>query len=176
MKLQSKISNQISLYRPLLDTQKQFLIKISKIVFGKYIKDPSNKNQKYLRTKVRNLKKPLEKSGIKYEKIFKSIQNLSQSKKTLDVYLSNIFKEFIKKSNSEILINFKKYKDLNKDIKIAVINQSIKQLKSNYYDSRSKKVENLISNLDKNDFKNSTLGGCIFYKKGEYLCLKPEKR
>ena len=175
MKSQSKINNQVILFRPLLDTQKQFLIKISKIIFGKYFKDPSNKNQKYLRTKVRNLKKPLEKSGIKYEKIFKSIQNLSQSKKTLDGYLSKIFKELVTKSNSEILINFKKYRVLNNDIKIAVINQSIKQLKSNYYDLRSKKVENLISNLDKKDFKNSTLGGCIFFKKGEYLCLKVEK-
>ena len=110
-----------------------------------------------------------------YEKIFKSIQNLSQSKMTLDRYLSKIFKEFIKKSNSEILINFKKYQYLNNDIKIAVINHSIKQLKKNYYDVRSKKVENLISNLDKKDFKNSTLGGCIFFKKGEYLCLKVEK-
>ena len=175
MKSLNKIDNQVSLFRPLLDTQKQFLIKISKTIFEKYFKDPSNKNEKYLRTRVRNLKKPLEKSGIKYEKIFKSIQNLSQSKKTLDGYLSNIFKEFIKKSNSEILINFKKYKDLNKDIKIALINQSIKKLKSNYYDLRSKKVENLISNLDKKDFKNSTLGGCIFFKKGEFLCLKVEK-
>ena len=176
MKTYTKINNQVSLFRPLLDTQKQFLVKISKIVFGKYFIDPSNKDQKYLRTKVRNLKKPLEKSGIKYEKIFKSIQNLSQSKKTLDAYLSNIFKEFIKMSNSEILINFKKYKDLKTDIKIALINHSVKQLKSNYYDLRSKKVENLISNLDKKDFKNSTLGGCIFFKKGEYLCLKLEKR
>ena len=176
MKSLSKVNNQVSLSRPLLDTQKQFLIKISKTIFGKYFKDPSNRNEKYLRTRVRNLKKPLEKSGIKYEKIFKSIQNLSQSKKTLDVYLSNIFKELIKSSNSEILINFKKYKDLNNDIKIAVINQSIKQLKNNYYDSRSEKVENLISNLDKKDFKNSTLGGCVFFKKGEYLCLKSEKR
>ena len=67
-------------------------------------------------------------------------------------------------------------KGFNKDTKIAVINHSIKQLKSNYYDLRSKKVENLISNLDKKDFKNSTLGGCIFFKKGEYLCLKSEKR
>ena len=82
----------------------------------------------------------------------------------------------IKKSNSEILINLKKYKVLNKDIKIAVINRSIKQLKNNYYDLRSKKVENLINNLDKKDFKNSTLGGCVFFKKGEYLCLKAEKR
>ena len=175
MKPLSMISNQVILFRPLLDTQKQFLIRISKTIFGKYFKDPSNKNQKYLRTKVRNLKIPLEKSGIKYEKIFKSIQNLSQSKTTLDGYLSKIFKEFIKKSNSKIFINFKKYKDLNIDIKIAVINHSIKQLKSNYYDLRSKKVENLISNLEKKNFKNSTLGGCIFFKKGEYLCLKVEK-
>ena len=176
MKALYKINNQISLFRPLLDTQKVFLIKISKTIFGKYLKDPSNKNKKYLRTKMRNLRKPLEKSGIKYEKIFKSIQNLSQSKITLDGYLSNVFKEFVKKSNSEILINFSKYKDLNNDIKIAVINHSIKQLKSNYYDLRSKKVENLINKLDKKDFKNSTLGGCVFFKKGEYLCLKSEKR
>ena len=176
MKSLSKIDNQVSLFRPLLDTQKQFLIKISKIIFGKYFKDPSNRNEKYLRTRVRNLKKPLEKSGIKYEKIFKSIQNLSQSKMTLDGYLNKIFKEFIKKSKSEVFINFKKYQHLNNDIKIAVINYSIKQLKSNYYDLRSKKVENLISNLDKKNFKNFTLGGCIFFKKGEYLCLKEEKR
>ena len=175
MKSLSKIDNKISLFRPLLDTQKQFLIEISKTIFGKYFKDPSNKNEKYLRTKVRNLKKPLEKSGIKYEKIFKSIQNLSISKTTLEGYLNKVFKELIKKSNSEILINFKKYKDLNKDIKIAVINQSIKQFKNNYYDLRSKKVENLINNLNKDNFKNSTLGGCIFFKKGEYLCLKVEK-
>ena len=175
MKSKTKIDNQVILFRPLLDTQKRFLIKISKIIFGKYFKDPSNRNEKFLRTRVRNLKKPLEKSGIKYEKIFKSIQNLSQSKMTLDRYLSKIFKEFIKKSNSEILINFKKYQHLNNDTKIAVINHSIKQLKKNYYDLRSKKVENLIRNLDKNDFKNSTLGGCVFFKKGEYLCLKVEK-
>ena len=175
MKPLSKINNQVSLFRPLLDTQKKILIKISRTIFGKYVKDPSNNNQKYLRTKVRSLKKPLEKSGIKYEQIFKSIQNLSQSKITLDEYLSKIFKEFIKMSNGEILINFKKFKDFNKDTKIAVINHSIKQLKSNYYDLRSKKVENLIRNLDKKDFKNSTLGGCIFFKKGKYLCLKVEK-
>ncbi len=175
MKILYKINYQVSLFRPLLDTQKHFLIKISKEIFGKYFKDPSNKNEKYLRTKVRSLKKPLEKSGIKYEKIFKSIQNLSQSKITLEEYLKKIFKELIKKINGKIYINFKKYKDLNKDAKIALINQSIKQLKSNYYDLRSKKVENLIRSLDKKEFKSSTLGGCVFSKKGEDLCLKAEK-
>ncbi len=176
MKVISQINNDLSLFRPLLDVQKKFLIKISKTIFGMYFKDPSNKNKKYLRTNVRNLKKPLEKSGIKYAKIFKSIQNLSNSKITLESYLNKVINELIKKQNGEILINFKKYKGLNNETKIALINKSIKKLKSNYYDLRSRKVENLIKNLNNRGFKNSTLGGCVFFKKGEDLCLKVEKR
>ena len=175
MKPLSKINGQISLYRPLLDTKKKFLIKISKNIFGTYFKDPSNKNKKYLRTKVRNLKKPLENSGIKYEQIFKSIQNLSFSKTTIDIYLNKIFSELIKKVDNEILIDFNKYKILSKDIKMALINKSVKKLKKNYYDLRSKKVVNLINSIEKRKFKKSNLGGCIFFKKGENLCLKVEK-
>ena len=106
---------------------------------------------------------------------FKSIQNLSSSKATLDEYFNNIFKKIIKKKREEVIINFKKYNSLSKDTKIAIINVSVKQLKENYYDLRSKKVENLIKNLNKRDFKKSTLGGCIFLKKGQNLCLKVEK-
>ncbi len=97
MKSLSTVDRQLKLFRPLLDIKKNFLIEISKKIFGKYIKDPSNKNMKYLRTKIRNLKKPLEKSGITYEQIFRSIQNLSSSKITLEEYLKKIFKELIKK-------------------------------------------------------------------------------
>ena len=175
MKPLTKITSKVSLYRPLLDTKKIFLIKISKNVFGKYFKDPSNNDFKYLRTKVRNLKKPLERSGIKYEQIFKSIQNLSLSKSTLDGYFEKTFKRVIKRNNKEILINLSEYKELNNDTKIALINESIRLLKKNYYDLRSKKVENLINMLNKRDFKKTTLGGCIFYKKGEDLRLKVEK-
>ena len=171
----SKIENKVNLYRPLLDTKKKFLIKVSKNIFGTYFKDPSNKNVKFLRTKVRNLKKPLEKSGIKYEQIFRSIQNLSLSKLTLDRYLSQIYKNLIKKKNKEVLINFKKYQELSNDIKIALINESIKLLKKNYYDLRSKKVINLIKNINKENFKRLTLGGFIFFKKDNNLCLKSEK-
>ena len=175
MKPLSIVSNKFQLFRPMLDVKKNFLIKISKIIFGTYIKDPSNKNKKFLRTRVRNLKKPLEKSGIRYEQIFRSIQNLSLSKSTLENYLSKIFKKIIKNKNNEISINFKKYQELGHDIKLALINESIKKLRKNYYDLRSKKVVNLIENLDKKTFKKSTLGGCIFFKKNNNLCLKVEK-
>jgi tRNA(Ile)-lysidine synthase len=171
----SRIGNKIDLYRPLLDTKKIFLIKISKIIFKKYFKDPSNNNFKYLRTKIRNLKKPLKKSGIEYEQIIKSINNLALSKNTLEGYLKEIFKDIIKKDSKEILINFKKFKEHNRDVKIAVINESIKQLKNNYYNLRSKKVNNLIRSIQKSNFKKATLGGCVFILKKDNLCLKIDK-
>ena len=175
MKPLTKIERKVKLFRPLLDVKKKNLVKISKKTFGKYFKDPSNSNEKYLRTKIRGLKKPLEKSGVKYDQIFKSIQNLSSSKSTLDEYFEKIFKRLIKKVNKEVLINYKEYKKLNNDIKMAIINESIKQLKNNYYDLRSRKVINLIKSLNKRNFKNTTLGGCIFNKKGENLSLMVEK-
>jgi len=97
MKPLSNINTKVKLFRPLLDVKKSFLIKISKNIFGTYIKDPSNKDLKFLRTKVRNLKIPLEKSGIKYEQIFRSIQNLTFSRNTLENYLNTIFEKIIKK-------------------------------------------------------------------------------
>ena len=89
--------------------------------------------------------------------------------------MNDIFKKLIKKKNKEILIDFKGYIKLNNDIKIALINKSIKLLRFNYYDIRTKKVENLIKFLGKNSFKKSTLGGCIFARKGVNISLKLEK-
>jgi len=175
MKYLTKIDNKINLYRPLLDTKKFFLNKISKHIFGKYFQDPSNKNSKYLRTKVRSLKKPLEKNGIEYEQIIKSIKNLALSEDTLDGYFKKIFKNIIKETKTEILINFKKFKELNNEEKIAVINESIKKLKRNYYNLRSKKVINLINNIEKSNFKKTTLGGCLFIIKKGDICLNIEK-
>jgi tRNA(Ile)-lysidine synthase len=170
-----KLNNKINLYRPLLDTKKKFLIKIAKNIFGRYIKDPSNKNTKFLRTKVRNLKRPLEKSGISYDQIIKSINNLALSKATLDEHFKKIFRNTIKKTRKEILLNFKNFKKFNMETKIALINESIKRLKNNYYNPRSKKVENLIINIEKPNFKKSTLNGCFFILKKDNLCLKIEK-
>ena len=81
------------------------IIKITKEIFGKYFKDPSNKNYKYLRTKIRGLKKPLNKSGINYDQIIKSINNLASSKETIDEYFKKIFLEVAKKSKKEVSLN-----------------------------------------------------------------------
>ena len=68
---------------------------MSKGIFGKFYKDPSNENTKYLRTRVRNLKKSLEASGINYDQIFQSIKNLASSRDTLDLYFNKIYNHIV---------------------------------------------------------------------------------
>ena len=171
----TKLNNKIFLFRPLLETKKKDLVKISKVIFGKYVKDPSNQSNKYLRTKIRSLKKPLLKSGINYSQIIRSIKNLASSSSILEKYNRNIIKDIINKKNNLIMINFNKFKILDDEIKINVINDSIKLLKKNYYNLRSKKVINLITQLKFKSFKKATLGGCLFFIKRDKLCLKEEK-
>ena len=175
MKTLSSLKKNIKLFRPLLDVRKKILIKISKNIFGKFFNDPTNKNLKYLRSKIRNLEKPLENSGINYNQIIRSIKNLASSKQTLDEYYKKILKDLLKNSKKQVFINWRKFKDYNQEIKIRVINDSIKKLRNNYYNPRSKKVLNLIKNLENKEFKQLTLGGCVFIKKRDKLCLKLEK-
>jgi len=171
----TKLNKKIFLFRPLLETKKKDLIKISKVIFGKYIKDPSNQNNKYLRTKIRSLKKPLIESGINYSQIIRSINNLASSSSILEKYNRNVTKDIINKKKKLILIDFNKFKILDDEIKISVINDSIKLLKKNYYNLRSKKVINLIKQLKFKSFKKATLGGCLFFLNRDKLCLKEEK-
>ena len=175
MKPLSKLDKKIDLLRPLLDVKKNYLIKFSKLVFKKFINDPSNKNTKFLRTKIRNLKKPLMQSGINYDQIIKSINNLASSNELLNQYLEGIFKDLINVSKKQIFIDLKKFNKLNLEVKIKLINRCIKILKKNYYDPRSKKVKFLISAIEKHSFKKATLAGCQFFKKKDVLCLMVAK-
>ena len=87
MKEINTITKKIVLVRPLLETKKIQLKKIARLIFGKFYKDPTNTDRKYLRTRIRSLKNSLESSGLNYDRIFQSINNLASSRDTLDLFL-----------------------------------------------------------------------------------------
>ena len=177
MQSSTKIHKYLRLYRPLLEIKKRDLTKISKKIFGEYIRDPSNRNTKYLRVKIRKLKKPLMNSGISYDQIIKSINNLASSKLTLENFMIKKSKEFIKKKiNGKIYLDLKKFNRSNEEIQIRVINDVIKKLHNNYYNPRSKKVINLIRNIKDKAFKKGTLSKCVFERQKDQLSIKKEKK
>tara|TARA_B100000123_G_scaffold267581_1_gene241120 strand:+ start:479 stop:1501 length:1023 start_codon:yes stop_codon:yes gene_type:complete len=168
----NKIDKNIHLIRPLLNYKKIQLIKITKTIFGKFFKDPTNKNKKYLRSRVRELKKPLENSGINYLQIIKSINNLAASRDTLDNYFKTIYKDIVRKEKNKIYINLNSFNALNTEIKIRIIQQSIKEVSKIYYFTRAKKILNLISRIDSGKDKNLYLSSCQIKVDKKYLIIK----
>ena len=176
MKEVHKINKNITLVRPLLNIKKIQLIKISKIIFNKYFKDPSNNNKKYLRTRIRSFRKILEKSGINYDQIFRSIKNLGSSRDTLNLYFKKIYEEVTIIKNKQIIINLKIFNNLNQEMKIKVFSKAIKVITKSYYPTRSKKVMNLVDNIVKKNNAKLTLGGCLILREKDHIIIKKLKK
>ena len=176
MSLSNKIERNISLVRPLLDIKKKELEKITKMIFRKFFNDPTNTNKKYLRTKVKTLKNYLEKSGIKYDQIFKSINNLASSKDTLNFYFNEIYRSTVREKKTKILINLKSFNELNNEMKMKLLKKIILITNKAYYSPRSKKVVNLIEALKSHNKLNYNLSGCNFTREKHHIILKKLKK
>ena len=177
MKIVTKLKSNLKIVRPLLDVKKKDLMHISKLVFGKYINDPSNKNPKFLRTKIRKLIKEMEKSGIGHEKILKSISNLSMTSETLENYLKLFEKKSVKKSKSNFMIKFSDFLQVNKEIQFRVLQNILVKCSKNYYPPRSEKIFSLIERLKKKKSqKKQTLGNCIIFKQNKIIYVYKEPK
>ena len=168
------LNNGTRLIRPLLDFKKVDLTNIAKKKFGKIFKDPSNKNKRFLRTNIRELKKNLVNKGIEIEKIMRSIKNIASTKQAIDFYVSESIKKLVSFERKITIINFKKFKNQPREIKFRIINSVVKKRSKSYYPPRSKKVFNLIEGFQTNRIKKCTLGGCIFERKKTYLHVSKE--
>ena len=170
----SILDKKVTLVRPLLDFKKKELQHVSKKIFGQFLIDPSNKNQKYLRTKMRNLISNMNKNGISNDQILKSIQNLSSTNKTLNLYLNKIFKLNVKKIRKGLHINLKKILLETDEVQIRILSKAIKDFSKSYYPPRSKKVISLIRNIKTGNQRKFTLSGCIIEKAGTLLVIRKE--
>ena len=171
----SNLNNTTKLFRPLLDVKKKDLVSLAKYYFGKIFKDPSNTNQKYLRTRIRNLIKQFEKNGIKHDRIINSINNLASTRDTLNFYIQRVEKTCLIKKENIININLKKFLLENNEIQLKIFSNCIKKISKSYYPPRAKKVLNLLSGVRSNEKLKATLGGCVINKHKKTLIISKEE-
>ena len=96
----------LNIIRPLLNLEKKDLLCVANKVFNFFVKDPSNINEDYKRTRIRKLLHTLEKEGLDIKKLKLTISNLRDSNKSIKFYVDrNLEKNlvFLKKKNIYIL-------------------------------------------------------------------------
>ena len=171
---QNKI-NETNLFRPLLNQKKDELIFLSKYVYNFFVKDPSNKDEKYLRIKIRNLIKELQSNGLDKKKFLLTINNLKYSDEVIKFYLNENIKQnvYFSKSKNQLTINNKFFQQ-PKEIVFRSFSDLIKRIGKKYYPVRGKKLDGIIKKIKTNNISKLTLGGCIIEKVNQTVILSKE--
>ena len=172
MNISSYLEKKIRVFRPFLTISKKELVHASNKIFGSFIKDPSNKNTKYLRTNIRKLLPLFTKHGIQEDQIIKSINNLKSSSETINIYFRDIFKKIVKKRNDGYLIEKKDLFSLNEELQLRVLGLVIKSINKSYYPPRSKKIVNALKFLSIKQGKKYHLGGCRLLSSSKYINIQ----
>jgi len=165
----------LNIIRPLLNLEKKDLLYISDKVFSFFVKDPTNINEDYKRTRIRNLLHSLEKEGLDVKKLKLTINNLKDSDKSIKFYVDRNLKKnvvFLKRKNIYILsYNFF---DQSHEIIFRSLTQIILKLGKKYYPVRGKSINELIKRIGKKSFTKVTVGGCIIERVNETILITQE--
>ena len=165
----------LNIIRPLLDLEKKDLLYVSNEVFSFFVKDPSNINEDYKRTRIRNLLHSLEKEGLDIKKLKLTINNLKDSDKSIKFYVDRNLKKnvvFLKRKNTYILsYNFF---DQSHEIIFRSLTKLIQKLGEKYYPVRGKSINELIKRINKKSFTKVTLGGCFIERVNETILISQE--
>ena len=168
------LSQRVKLIRPFLEFKKSQLQYIANKFFKETIKDPSNKNKKFLRTNIRDLSKILKNKGLDFDQIIRSINNISSTKDAINFYVNRSLKKFVKFKKSETILDLTMFKKEPKEVKFKIINNIVRNRASSYYPPRSKKVLSLINRFESTNLIKCTLGGCIFERKKNLIHVTKE--
>ena len=177
MSAKSQYNKSLKIIRPFLSLEKKDLKYVTLSFFKTYIKDPSNKNEKFLRVRVRKYRDNMEKEGLDTKKIIKTVNNLVSANQALSFYKNKaLHKHASFVSKNKCLINKKIFSDEAEEIIFKSFSDVFSLVAGTYYPPRSKKVLDLISRLKKNKYNKSTLGGCVIEEKNNFIIISKELR
>ena len=175
--LDKKTQNEnVNLIRPLLNFDKKDLIYISNHIFGSYVSDPSNKDEKFKRVRVRNFLKELEVEGLDKKKFLLTINNLKYSNETIKFYIKKNLKKnttFLKEKKSIILKE--SFFDQSQEVIFRSFMEIIRFIGQKYYPVRGKKMVRIIHSITSGTSAKTTLGGCIIKKVNQTVIVSKEQ-
>ncbi len=149
---------------------------MSKKVFGFYVVDPTNDEEKFLRVRVRKLLKGLKNDGLSQKKFNDTVVNLKKSNDVIDYYVNENLQTntFFSHKEKKLILN-NKFFNQPYEIVFRSLSDSINLVGKNYYASRGKKIDRIIRDIQKNAFLKCTLGNCVIEKVNQTVIISKER-
>ena len=169
------IIDKINLIRPLLNFNKKDLEFISNHVFNFFINDPSNKDIKYTRIRIRKLINEFRNNGLDKAKLFLTLKNLKKSNQALSFYVEKNKKlnSFFYKDKKELVLN-ENFFNQPYEVVFRSISDLIRLVGEKYNAVRGKKIDYILEKIRQNSLKKETLGRCMIKKVNQTVVIVKE--
>ncbi len=172
-------SSNITIFRPMINFNKNNLNYIVKKVFNFHLEDPSNKNVLFKRVRIRNLINDLKTEGLDEKKLKMTINNLTQSDLAINHYVNKNIKlnsNIIDLKNKTACLIKKEFFDQPEEVIFRSFSIILINIGEKYYAPRGKSLTEIIKKIKSNKPTKLTLSGCIIEKLNNSLIIYQEKR
>lgn len=169
----------VTLVRPLLGVGHPDLLATCTARTLDWIEDPTNENKRYARVRIRGAYEVLEAEGLDIHRIGVLATRLDRVSTALAQLTEKEYKNvFFYKDTERIEIKYNEFLDLPEEIRVRVLVKVISELQPLASKKvRMEEVERMAARFRTSiPFKGATLGGCIFRKKKEMLCVLKEAK
>ena len=173
------VKGHVVLVRPLLDVSKEDLIALCKDNDIFYVDDPTNKNERYLRPRLRAAQAILEEEGLSAKRLAVTAKRLARAKSALEDMAHELFMRAVKEQGDDgFVFDYRALRAAHEEMVLRVLLYVMGRLRPDAdYGPRLERLENLMERMFEDPaFKGATLGGCLFAlnRKDETLWIGKE--
>lgn len=138
----------ITIFRPLLDFERQTLRKVLNFYKVDWIEDPTNNDQSFERVRVRELLARFVEIGIDKNTIGRTALLMQSAKTALNHFASDCYEKFGSCDNGDIIFDFSEFSKQPLDVKRRLISAAQKWISNQKYRPRLSQVDALINSID----------------------------
>lgn len=138
--------DKVKILRPLLDFTKEEIKAYLKTQKQKWVEDESNKDSKYKRVRIRNIKKLLDNLELSNERIRNTISNMNRVREAINYFQEELLKQAtLEKTSDSYLLNIDLLKAYPEEITIRTLSNILKSISKQSYPARMESLSKLYS-------------------------------
>lgn len=167
----------LRLARPVLHMRRDALRDYLKSMGQRWAQDPSNRDEKYDRIRLRSMISTWEEAGFTAERIASSAENMRRSEAALQYYTAKEMAQVLSVFGDRgIVIDQSAFLDIPHDIQLRMLAEALKKVSGNQAEVRLAKLSLALGQIKSGSPHRYTLHGCIIELADGSIRLLPERR
>ena len=164
----------ITIIRPQLDKKPEELKEFLRQKNIRWVEDPMNNDEDFMRVKVRKFLPKLAEIGIDEKRLAETAATLANTRAFIEEEVDRFIQNYVRCYEGVVVsLSWEKLKNLHHEIALPLLGKLIREIGKADYRPEAKEIERLLE--IKHNFRGCTLGGCELFMAAKRLWIVPQE-